>query len=100
MMTQQAALSTSEFISVLRSHAAEIAREARETPDDWRVLIEVNNDGTWAGCGRVTRGTTSMAAHEGQSRVAFIDPRGARSSRGVQTKIDALEDGFYSAEGF
>lgn len=53
-------------------HAKEINTERRGSHPPYSILAEVGNNGEWMGCGRVTPGISTMAAHNGKSVVIFF----------------------------
>lgn len=66
-------LSIYDIADVMRKHKKEIMKCARRSQrDGFRVMVEVETDGTWRGAGVVTPGTGSLLAHEGRGFVCFF----------------------------
>jgi hypothetical protein len=66
VMNSTEKMSIYDIADVMREHKKDIMKHAkRSNRDGFRVMVEIENDGTWRGAGVVTPGTGSLLAHEG-----------------------------------
>lgn len=81
-------LSIYDIADVMREHKKEILKEARRSAKHgYRVMAEIENDGTWRGVGVVTPGTGSLLAHEGRGFACFFSCDSFMSYNEIEEQI-------------